>query len=37
MSQLNDVDIIEVDGLMMQLPIEAMREFIKDMGPIPYK
>ena len=37
MSQLNEVDIIEVDGLMMQLPIEAMREFIKDMGPITYK
>lgn len=37
MSTETYLDILEVDNLMMTLPIDPMRAFIRDMGPASYK
>lgn len=37
MSTETYLDILEVDNLMMTLPIEPMRAFIQEMGPASYK
>ena len=37
MSTETYLDIIEVDNLMMTLPLDPMRAFIQEMGPASYK
>jgi len=37
MSNETYLDILEVDNLMMTLPIDPMRAFIREMGPASYK
>ena len=37
MSTETYLDILEVDNLMMTLPLDPMRAFIQEMGPASYK